>query len=33
MAAMALFVLAAAVAVWSLADYAVFFVKKFRKSS
>ena len=33
MAAMALFVLAAAVAVWSLADYTVFFVKKFRKSS
>jgi len=32
-AAMALFVLAAAVAVWSLADYTVFFVKKFRKSS
>ena len=29
----ALFVLAAAVAVWSLADYAVFFLKKFRKSS
>jgi len=27
------FVLAAAVAVWSLADYAVFFLKKFGKSS
>ena len=32
-AVMALFVLAAAVAVWSLADYAVFFLKNFRKSS
>jgi len=32
-AVMALFVLAAAVAVWSLADYAAFFLKNFRKSS
>jgi CDP-diacylglycerol--glycerol-3-phosphate 3-phosphatidyltransferase len=32
-AALASFVLAAAVAVWSLVDYAVFFLKKFRKSS
>ena len=31
-AALGLFVLAAAVAVWSLADYAVFFLKNFRKS-
>lgn len=30
-AAMVVFVLAAAVAVWSLVDYAVFFLKKFRK--
>jgi CDP-diacylglycerol--glycerol-3-phosphate 3-phosphatidyltransferase len=33
MAALACFVLAAAVAVWSLADYAVFFLKKFGKSN
>jgi CDP-diacylglycerol--glycerol-3-phosphate 3-phosphatidyltransferase len=32
-AALVSFVLAAAVAVWSLADYAVFFLKKFGKSS
>jgi len=31
--ALALFLLAAAVAVWSLVDYAVFFVKNFGKSS
>ena len=32
-AALVSFVLAAAVAVWSLVDYAVFFLKKFGKSS
>jgi CDP-diacylglycerol--glycerol-3-phosphate 3-phosphatidyltransferase len=32
-AALACFVLAAAVATWSLADYAVFFLKKFGKSN
>ena len=32
-AATLVFVLAAAVAVWSLVDYAVFFLKNFRKSS
>jgi CDP-diacylglycerol--glycerol-3-phosphate 3-phosphatidyltransferase len=32
-AALAVFVLAAAVAVWSLVDYAVFFMKNFGKSS
>jgi CDP-diacylglycerol---glycerol-3-phosphate 3-phosphatidyltransferase len=31
--ALGLFLLAAAVAVWSLLDYAAFFLKKFRKSS
>ncbi len=33
LAVLALFVLAAAVAVWSLVDYAAFFLKNFRKSS
>jgi CDP-diacylglycerol--glycerol-3-phosphate 3-phosphatidyltransferase len=32
-AALSLFVLSAAVAVWSLVDYAAFFLKNFRKSS